>query len=194
MTLKHPHNRCDRILWKTTVDPPEDLVPEPDFEPEAEPTCSRGRATRATQLLSQAFRSRTRRDSTPTKSSLQETAEAHGVLSPLDGLPLAASPGLYQPRSLEPLPSTSVIASSATNDDHGQPQSACAMVSSTERVPRRLSLPVSSRPVGLSPSSRPAESDQLSAALFQSNSDSTSPAAIPHHTSPGYSWAKKVVF
>ncbi|KAF8484379.1 hypothetical protein JB92DRAFT_3028984 [Gautieria morchelliformis] len=174
---------CDRILWKTTVEPPEDLVSEPDFEPEVEPARSRGRTTRVTQLVSQAFRPRTRRDATPAESNLQEPSDSHGVLLPLDGPPLAASPGLYQSKSLEPWPSTSVqpIAPPPTN---GRPRSASAMVSSAERVPRRLSLQVSSRPVGLLPSPRRAESDQLSAALFQDNSDPTS-STIPHRVIPG---------
>lgn len=157
--------------------PTEDLMAETEFEHEAEPTRSRGRSSRVSQLLNQAFRPRSRRNSSQAESNLRILSDQRDITSRfgLDGEPLAASPGLFQSKSLEPLPSTSIQTMAA--DDHSRPRSVSAIGNNPARVPRRSSMPVFSPPVGLM-SSRRADTDQLSVPLPQDNADSTSSTAI----------------
>ena len=160
---------------------PGDPALEADFEPEAEPSRSRGRANRVGQLFSQAFRSRTRRDSAQAGPDSQGLPNRHEVQSNSDDTPLTASPGLFQSKSLDPLPSSSTqhIAPSLGVDDHRRPRSVSAMAASSERVPRRFSLPVSQRPMGLMSSPRRADSSLLPAPLSQDTLDSASSTAEP---------------
>jgi hypothetical protein len=169
------------------VEPPGDWEPEPALGPETEPTRSRGRSNRVSHLFSQAFRPRTRRDSIQPESNLQRLSDLQNDTTYSDRPPLTTSPGLFQSESLEPLPSTSVqrVASSLSVDDRGRPRSVSAMVTNTKRVPRRLSLPVFSRPVELWPSPRRAEADQLPATLLQDDLYSpSSPASPPQQGAP----------
>lgn len=168
----------------------EDPAPEPEFEPEAEPNRSRGRANRVGQLLSQAFRSRVRRDSTQVEVDSQGLSHEHTVQPGLRGASLTGSPGLYQSRSLEPLPSnpTQHIASPIGYGGRRRPRSVSAMAASSERVPRRFSLPVSSRPVGLLLPPQHTESDPMPAPLSQDNLDLASSTTVPVQRVPPKRW------
>ncbi|KAF8588898.1 DNase I-like protein [Ramaria rubella] len=143
---------CDRILWKTTVEAPEEL--ELELEPEADLTRSRGRANRVGQLFLQAFRPRSRRDSMQTEyfpGSLDHAGGHDAASSAVSShrVTSAASPGLYQSKSLEPLPNSStdqMLLEVASSSRIGRPRSVSATVSSVGPAPRRSTMPVTSRP------------------------------------------------
>lgn len=162
------------------MEPLDDSEPEPELDPDTEPTRSRGRSSLVSQLLNQAFRPRTRRDSTQVEPNLRSPSVLHDDPSRSNEPPLTTSPGLFQSKSLEPLPSSSIqrVASPVAVTGFGRPRSVSAMVPNTKQVLRRLSMPIFSRPVGLW-TSRRAEIDQLPAALVQNELHSTSSPALP---------------
>lgn len=157
-------------MWKTTVEPPDEPALEQEVEQEENPIRSRGRANRVSQLLLQAFRPRARRDSiqtgspiSPHPSSVPTNLLSLSRFDPSsDGTPLAASPGLYQSKSLEPLPTPSITRtpSRPSAGRLGRQRSASATVVNNGPASRRQSMPVSPRPPRPLPPPRRAESDQ----------------------------------
>ena len=173
------------------MEPPEEL----ESEPEVNLARRRGPANRLGQRFLQAFRPGIRHDSILADVPVVPDSGSTSTTLPLSPSTLhpsskevlmTSSPGLYQSKSLEPLP-TSVIGSNSSPlsaGRFGRQRSASTTVINDQSVSRPQSMPVSACPPHLLPPRR-GESDQRTAISSAAHSMSlSSPVQPVIHAAP----------